>query len=294
MPIRPASPDLLPQVRGLAHHGRHAYRNFGMEDLPRLLKQGLVMVGEDRSRIWGFLGIQFESRPPTLPPEAPSRAYLRGVVVASGRSPSRDVTALARAALERLEELAEPWQVIALANPTWLPQPLLEGGFQQVDEIYFFQRTRRDVPATHQPAHLRPAAQADLAHLARLDAETFTPLWHMGETDLVQFFFSCRMQVSVWSGQVVGYAITALPGAASDSSKPAQLVRLAVHPSVQGRGIGRQLAVDSIAYTLSSGVSSLYLNTQASNQRSQHLYAALGFRPTGRPVPVLVRQISGR
>jgi ribosomal protein S18 acetylase RimI-like enzyme len=288
MPIRPASPDLLPQVRHLYHHGRHAYLNFGTEDLPTLLKKDLALVGEDRSRLWGFLGIQFESRPPTLPPDAPSRAYLRGVMLAAGRSPSRDIAALARAALEQLKEIQEPWQVIALANLPWLLQPLLEAGFQQVDQISFYQRTRRDVPDAQQPAHLRPAAQADLAPLARLDAETFSPLWHMGESELVQFFFSCRVQVAVWSGQIVGYAVTALPSTASVSPEPAQLVRLAVHPSAQDLGIGRQLVVDSIAYALSSGASNLHLNTQASNQRSQHLYTALGFRATGRPVPVLV------
>jgi ribosomal protein S18 acetylase RimI-like enzyme len=95
--------------------------------------------------------------------------------------------------------------------------------------------------------------------------------------------------VAIVEGCAVAFALTSQ---ASNGGYD-QLIRLATHPAAQGRGIGRQLVVDSIVYSESTGAPGLALNTQASNTVSRHLYEVLGFRVVGPGVAVLERAVSG-
>jgi ribosomal protein S18 acetylase RimI-like enzyme len=74
----------------------------------------------------------------------------------------------------------------------------------------------------------------------------------------------------------------------ANSRSEAQLARLAVHPTYQGRGVGRALLADTIVYAAQE-FDRLVLNTQTTNHRSQKLYAGFGFRPIGLSVPVLAQ-----
>jgi ribosomal protein S18 acetylase RimI-like enzyme len=65
---------------------------------------------------------------------------------------------------------------------------------------------------------------------------------------------------------------------------------VATHPASQGQGIGRQLVADAIHYAAGVGAAGVSLNTQQSNIVSRHLYEALGFRPTGGVLSVMVRR----
>jgi ribosomal protein S18 acetylase RimI-like enzyme len=137
--------------------------------------------------------------------------------------------------------------------------------------------------------------ESDLDRLAHLDSETFDPLWHMSRADLLQLCFTSRVQVAEFAGQLAGYTATAIY---SESTNPfaqgeAQIVRIAVHPSMQGQGIGRQLLADSIHYAHSQSIYRIQLNTQASNKVSQHLYESFHFRPQGGNVPVLILNLPG-
>ncbi len=71
----------------------------------------------------------------------------------------------------------------------------------------------------------------------------------------------------------------------------AHLIRVATHPAVHGRGIGRQLVADALHYASEHGSAGLALNTQASNTISRSLYESLGFRPTGQELSVLVLRV---
>ncbi len=104
------------------------------------------------------------------------------------------------------------------------------------------------------------------------------------------------MRAAWLDDRLVGYAAISLNGAFDDpttAGPSAFLARLAVHPSVQGRGVGRQLLADSIAYAHSQGHNPIYLNTQVSNEQSQRLYEGMGFRSMGRVFQVYVAQIRG-
>ncbi len=296
MPIRSGELADLPQIRQLLQ-GNRSFLNAGMEDLPTLLSQAVTVVGEDRRGVlWGFLAFQIEQRAETLPSGSADRVSLRAAAVIQGLFTAQRMPSLVDAVLEILYRHPQPLQLMALTGHSWLTSALLQSGFREADQIRFYLHTRHDIPEVPQPAVLRPVQEADLEPLARLDADTFHPIWHMGRTDLLQLCFTSRLQVAEYSNQLAGYTATALYGNGSRpfSESEAQIVRIAVHPSVQGYGIGRQLLVDAILYAHSQSIYRIQLNTQESNQRSQRMYESFGFRKQGGNVPVLLFDMPGR
>lgn len=297
MTILAAAPQHLPEIQQLITHGYTRLVQFGREDLPDLLAQGASVVGVDEGQhLWGFVTIQVEPRPATLPVSAPDRAYVRGILLGKRRSPSVDTAALVSAALARLAERGRPFVVMAQSQDHWLKAALSRSGFAQVDQVRYYKFSQRDAPAAPAPAQLTPISPVQLTDVAQLDAESFPPLWHMGEGELAGLLFAGRMRAAWLDDRLVGYAAISLNGDFDDpttSGPSAFLARLAVHPGVQGRGVGRQLLADSIAYAHSQKHNPIYLNTQVSNEQSQRLYEGMGFRSMGRVFQVYVAQVRG-
>ncbi|MCX6044571.1 MAG: GNAT family N-acetyltransferase [Chloroflexi bacterium] len=294
MPIIQANPDYEPQIRHLLRKGRHIFASFGNEDLTTLLEKPLTLLAEEKGSVWGFLNIEIEERPPTLPSAAAQRAYLRALVLAQGRSPSQDIPLLMEAALQTLNRAVAPLQIIVYGGETWLTKPLLAMGFDLTERVEFLALDLTRYPTYVAPpptvAQLRPMHPNDIPTVAELDATAFEPLWHFGVKDLWELMFRSRLQVATIDEQPVGYS--ALSANGTSKGAEAQLARLAVSPTVQGQGIGRQLLIDAIAYARANRFAVVSLNTQTTNQRAQKLYRQLGFRPTGFIVPVLTKTVA--
>jgi ribosomal protein S18 acetylase RimI-like enzyme len=79
---------------------------------------------------------------------------------------------------------------------------------------------------------------------------------------------------------LVGYQLT------TGGGTHAHLARLAVHPSMQGRGTGKALLGDLFTSLTHSGISRLSVNTQSDNFGSLSLYQKMGFVRTGEQYPV--------
>ncbi len=216
------------------------------------------------------------------------------------------------------------WQMIYYDADNWLVRPLLAAGFEQIDRVQFLELTRlsRRVDEINERlaqsaaqagggaamVELRPARVDEVEQLARLDGEAFDSIWHMDERHLLELLMSCHVCVAVADdgqgssdARLLGYAALCGPAGIdpfeqgshlqADASSEAMLARLAVHPSAQGRGIGRRLLVDSLSAAHERGAEMVVLNTQTSNARSQALYRSLGFRRTGEIYPVLTRTV---
>lgn len=305
MPIIPAETRHLPAVHHLTAHAYTRLVHFGPEDLPDLIADSVCVVGTDAKAggdaIWGFAAIQLEPRPITLPDLAPNRAYVRAILLAKRRSPSADTVALLTAAVARLRSRQKPGvttQVILQSQGHWLNAPVTRSGFVLVDEVRYYKYTARETPSAPAPARVRMASPSDLPQLARLDAQTFPALWHMDEGALAGLLFSSRLRIARLGDDEppVGYAALSLNGnldGPDEAGSGAFLARLAVHPAVQSRGVGRQLLADSIAYAHSQGRSQVYLNTQVSNRQSQRLYEGMGFRTMNQLFQVYVQDVSG-
>ncbi len=291
MPIVPASPTHLPAVKYLLDHGPYRYVDLGAEDLPSLVRRGPNAVGEDGGNVWGFLGLQVEERPDTLPADAPTRAYLRGVAFGRGRQPGVEVARLLDAATAQLQLSAKSAgvQLLSYGTEWWLTTALLAVGFIEVEAIQFYRLDRlymrRELHPVLPPGVSFSSGTPDvLDSLARLDAAAFPPLWHFGRRDLMETLMRCRVQLAWCDGQLAGY--TAI---CANNRHEGQLARLAVHPAFQHSGIGRALLTDAVQYAAES-YNVLVLNTQMTNTRAQTLYRGFGFQPMGVSVAVLARQ----
>ena len=289
--VRAAETD-LPRIRGLIHSARYRYADYGVEDLPALLSKAECMLGQDMDGPWGFIAVQVEARPATLPASAPARAYLRALALRAGHPPRQFLEPLLSSVEEVLRTRREPLQVITYGGEAWMANGLTAASFHIVDQVQFFRLDRLDrlnrrshvTPEPAGPARLHLARAADLEPLAQLDAAAFPPLWHFGYQDMLELLMRSRLQIAWQADRPVGYAALI-----ANSAHEAQLARLAVHPAVQRSGIGRQLLEDAVRYAAGAGYETVTLNTQTDNYRSQRLYRAFGFQPIADPIAVMAR-----
>lgn len=287
MPLQRAAPHQLSAINQLLQSAYYRYVDMGMEDLPRLLEHASTALGVEQSqgKPWGFLCVQVEERPLTMPESAPTRAHLRAVAFQHSHPPEIELARMMRLIVEE-QSVDYAVQYLCYGAEYWLSKALQEAGFSQIEAVQFYQLDRLrsrlgSLPPVPRELTFTPLTPAQLDELAILDAATFDPLWHFGRRDLFELLMRGRMQVAWWEGTMVGYNAVC-----ANSQNEAQLARLAVHPNFQGRGIGRALLGDAIRYA-ARDFAVLVLNTQINNSRSQNLYRGLGFRPIGASLSVM-------
>jgi ribosomal protein S18 acetylase RimI-like enzyme len=84
-------------------------------------------------------------------------------------------------------------------------------------------------------------------------------------------------------GRTVGYAYAT----SHFGGRLLHLVRIAVDPRKQGRGIGVRLLAEVIRFAQEQQAHIVTLNTQAYNTRAQRLYQWFGFTDSGERQPVM-------
>lgn len=295
MPVAIAAQTELADIRRLLRTARRRYTDCALEDLPALLAASAAVTGSAEGVLWGFLCVQPEDRPRTLPQAAPTRAYLRSLALRAGYAPTEHFAQLFARAADLLRCRGEAIQVVAYGGESWLFNALLAAGFSVTAQVQFYEFNNPQRQSSHtQPtvaefAEMRPAAPQHLEELAELDAAAFPPLWHFGYKDMVELLMRARLQIAVRGDVIAGYTASIV-----NSAQELHLARLAVRPAFQGQGIGRQLMRDVLAYASAQGYQRVMLNTQTDNERSQRLYRSFGFRATSRPVPVLTAIVGER
>ncbi len=290
MTIRTTFPTDLPAIRRLLQENRHSFLACGLEDVPDLLGKAGAALGllpGEEAGVWGFVAFDAPARNAAAGslPDGALRVALIGRQTPDGAS----LAPLISQAIASLHATGQPFQLTALTGEGWLAGSLAAQGFVLTDHLCFYQRTRHNLPESRTRGLLRPLRQDEIAGLIVLDRLAFPPLWRMSEAELWELCFTCRVQAAAVDGQLAGYAALSLhPTADRQDDNQAQLSRLAVHPDFQGRGIGRQLLSESIAYAHAQGCYRILLNTPESNPTAQHLYESLHFRRHGARVPVWV------
>lgn len=133
------------------------------------------------------------------------------------------------------------------------------------------------------PVTFRLATGADDASLLALDRDcaepgTGFPSVHARQADA---FFAAHHPadtiVADVDGSIVGYVTLASPTSLPENAHVAQIRGLAVHPAVQGRGIGRQLLQQAEQRARDTGRRKLALRVLSTNTRARALYASCGF-----------------
>ncbi|MCY4078942.1 MAG: GNAT family N-acetyltransferase [Caldilineaceae bacterium] len=297
--IRQGRFEDLPELRRLhtSCSRSYYYDDLGDTEEPELLA-GVNAVLEDQQseRLRGYISFDGIRRSAVLPVSAPTKVSLRAAAFTSAGAAARlQFRVLFEHAQEQLPPQSQGYLFSALTEQGWLSASLKEAGFDFCDSVQLYERRSPEVEIVRQPAVLRPVQPSDLLQLAELDAATFEPLWHMGTIELKSLLRNCRFEIAEFANVTAGYSALRLNSDGSPRGfNSAQIVRLAVHPRFQGKGIGRQLLVSSLRYTHELGADRVFLNTQASNAPSRKLYESLQFRRRGRPIPVFIKRANRR
>jgi len=293
--IRPGRLEDLPELQRLHAESLRSYYydDLGNSEEPELIRGvNAVFVDRHTRKLKGFVAFDRVLRSQALPESAPSKVPLRAAAISSAGPAARShFRALFEHTRQQLPLQSQGYLFFALTRQGWLRASLEESGFDQCDAVRFYERRSSTVEPVSQPAALRPAQPSDLPKLAKLDAAAFEPLWHMGVTELQQLQRDCHIEIAEAAETTVGYsALRLVSDGSRQGSGSAQLVRLAVHPRAQTRGVGRQLLVAGLCRATDLGFGRVFLNTQESNTPSQNLYESLQFRRRGRTVPVFVKR----
>jgi ribosomal-protein-alanine N-acetyltransferase len=135
---------------------------------------------------------------------------------------------------------------------------------------------------------LQKAARRDRAGVLALDDLSFDAFWRLGPAGLRDALHATpvsRFRVGRDDHMVAAYAITGVAG------RCGYLQRVAVHPTVRGRGWGRSLVADALVWLWRNGVGRAYVNTQLANARAVALYQSFGFEILPAGLCVLGREL---
>jgi ribosomal protein S18 acetylase RimI-like enzyme len=167
----------------------------------------------------------------------------------------------------------------------------LEAGFSVHEQLHLLLRDR-SVPLPSFPAGppLRRAWWWRAGGALQVDAAAFAPFWRLDKLGLKEALAATplrRFRVALGQRQaVLGYAICGASGARGF------VQRLAVAPEAQGRGVGKRLLLDGLAWLREAGAYQVAVNTQIGNDAALHLYLSVGFREDPRGLCVLSADLS--
>jgi ribosomal-protein-alanine N-acetyltransferase len=172
--------------------------------------------------------------------------------------------------------------VSLLMTRNWVRPHLRELDFEFVEDVITLQRNGSFLPdMPGRQVLVRSILPDDLKRLAEIDEAAFRPPWQMADEEIQQAQRIAEISTAAEvNQQIVGFQISTLYG---DS---AHLARLAVDPHHQGHGIGSALLHDLLWRFAQRRITSVTVNTQASNLRSQRLYRGFGFSRNGYDLPV--------
>lgn len=274
-----ASIDDKSRIVRLLNDARHAFAAFGLEDLPNLLARGNCMVAGNDEKLWGFVCVSLNGS---------GWAFLRGAAIVNGWRTDDALDAVLEPLQGRLWERGAT-HMAAYGTALWLVPALQRAGFERTEWIVSLQRHPRPLVMEDVPdIRVRPVVAHDLGALGALDKAAFTAPFQLESGELIELLVtSGHFAVA----EAVGFDGLAGYVAADVLGDEGHIMRLAVHPALHGRGIGRTLLNGALAHCQQGGARTVSINTQDSNQASLRLYEGFGFRRVGRRVPLLVREL---
>ena len=155
----------------------------------------------------------------------------------------------------------------------WLRDILLVRHFTLHRLLYSYDKYDYSVPSTGNPdVKLRPVQNRDIAAILSIEKACFEDFWRY---DALSFEDIAATHpyfvVAEMHGNVVGYQFNAL------EDEFGYLIRIAVHPSMKGQGVGVRLMSEAITFFQQAHVLRIMLNTQDDNARAHRLYEWFGF-----------------
>ena len=220
------------------------------------------------------------------PIEALGIAWVRLFVYTGGWSAENAWNVLWQTAREEVAQ-AGGAQVAVIAMQPWFQQILAASNFRNIQQIVMLEwhgfASQLWAGSEALRIRIRNMTESDLPDVERIDAASFDPLWQ-NSLETLRHAYSQSLIATVAESEagIIGYQLS------TGSGQRAHLARLAVHRSMQGRGVGRALLSDLFAKLVNNGVYRLSVNTQSDNAASLRLYHKMGFIRTGEQYPVYI------
>lgn len=258
----------LPLVQRLLNTSEYVYQRFMLEELPLLLKHYPTVGIFNGTSLQGFLLSQTVNAP---------CAWIGGFGVSW--TESRSYTNLLDTMLAYLAKplIARGVRYLYYSgndiHNDWLRDILLPREFVPYRLLYSYDKFDYSVPTKgNTQVKVRPVERGDIPVLLAIEEACFEDFWRY---DALSFEDIAATHpyfvVAELNGKVVGYQFNALEG------EFGYLVRIAVHPSLSGQGIGARLMREAIDFFKKAKVLRIMLNTQDDNTHAHRLYEWFGF-----------------
>ncbi len=265
-------------IERLLRTSEYIYQRFTVEELPLLLQHYPAVGLFSGSSLQGFLLSQ-SVNPPT--------GWIGGFGVSW--TESRDYQRILFLLLEHLSAALIRRNVHYLhysgndEERDWLRTLLLTKGFVPHRQLYAYDKFDYSIPTIgNKLVRVRPVrlssqpdqreAIYDMEALLAIEQVCFEDLWRYDATGFTDIATTHPyFVVAELNGCVVGYQFNAI------DSNFGYLVRIAVHPSVNGQGIGARLMAEAVRFFQQEKVTRIMLNTQDNNLHAHRLYEWFGF-----------------
>lgn len=271
--VRQARPSDEAQIRQLIGRAERVIMHVRAADLADYLTEEPFLLAEEAGRLGGFLAC-FMRWPP------------RATLTAAGLADDWRIAPWLDHLLPPCVSSVRTQGAISLSyvgSANWLVTPLQARGFHLVSHIVAYEKRNWIVPDEgNQRVQVRPVRQADFPAIVTLDRLVFHPLWR-NSAETLRWRQETRPYFVVASKEreLAGYCYCSTEG------EHGHLIRMAVHPAWQERGVGTRLVAEAMRFFRQAGVQLITLNTQEENERAQRLYCKFGFRPMGREAVAL-------
>ncbi len=275
--VRQATPADENRLKRLIAQAERVMVRFHEDNVRHYLSQEPFLVAERDGRLRGFLAF-FVRQPP--------RAALAAAGLADDWAVAPWLDRLLPRCVAHLQALGVT-SLSYIGTADWLAGPLQERAFRLVSHIVTYEKSNCAIPyAGNQTVQVRPVRPTDFAALVALDKLAFHPLWRNSVVTLRRWQeVSSHFVVAVVEEEPIGYCYCSM------EEKHGHLIRVAVHPAWQGRGVGTRLLAEAMRFFRRAGARLITLNTQAENKRAQRLYRQFGFRLMGREAVALWRDL---
>lgn len=220
-------------------------------------------------------------------------AWIRWCAVMNTLSPTTAVTLLLQELVKRLQAtcVKSIWCIGEKRN--WMGTCVQENGFTQVDELITLRYAALTVRIPPLPRHARirvlrseMLTEDIIKAIQHIDNAAFAPQWYYSPHMLREAFGqSYYVTIMERAGVVLGYQCATL------YDGDAHIVRLAVAPAEQGRGVGSALLADCVRELRLHGAREITLNTPGTNTVSQQLYQRMGFATVRQPLAAFQYQL---
>lgn len=156
----------------------------------------------------------------------------------------------------------------------WLLDDMEARGFALTTTLRSYDKVDRSIPAEgNTQVRVRPFTPDDLPGVLAVEAAAFEPLWRYDGPGFLELRALYPYFVVAEDEQgIAGYQFNAVDGPTG------YLVRIAVHPRAEGRGIGTRLMAEAVRYFTREGAHAILLNTEERNHRAHRLYEGFGFQ----------------